>query len=151
MLLTFIQNNWPSILLTLVTTGSLAFCKHLWSRMKNYKQLLDEKNSEALDDQIEEKLNPIAEEVEKLREYIRQVDQAETYKMNLIIDSYKFRLVQLCKLYLKQGESKTICFSLPYSQLGFYNDRIEYVVENGEFEVFVGTDSECSLKSEFTL
>lgn len=55
------------------------------------------------------------------------------------------------KLYLKQGESKTICFSLPYSQLGFYNDRLEYVVEKGEFEVFAGTDSECSLKSEFTL
>ena len=37
---------------------------------------------------------------EKLREYIRKVDQIETHKMDLIIDSYKFRLIQLCKLYL---------------------------------------------------
>jgi hypothetical protein len=29
---------------------------------------------EAIDEQIEEKLNPIIEEVEKLREYIRKVD-----------------------------------------------------------------------------
>ena len=55
------------------------------------------------------------------------------------------------KLYLKQGESETVTFTLPYNQLGFYNDRLQYVVEKGEFEVFVGTDSECSLKSEFVL
>ena len=144
MLLTFIQNNWPSILLTLVTTGSLAFCKHLWSRMKNYKQLLDEKNSEALDDQIEEKLNPIAEEVEKLREYIRQVDQAETYKMNLIIDSYKFRLVQLCKLYLKQGYmtqpqyDQLSEFFKVYSNLGGNGQAKEYYEKTMKLQIKEG-------------
>ena len=132
MLLAFIQENWPSILLTLVTTGSLAFCKHLWNQMKNYKQLLDEKNSEALDEQIEEKLAPIVEEVEKLRDYIRKVDQAETHKMDLIIDSYKFRLIQLCKLYLKQGyitqpqyDQLSEFFKL-YSNLGGNGQAKEY-------------------------
>ena len=103
MLLAFFQEHWPSILLSLVSAGALAFCKHLWGELKNYKSLLEQKNVEALDEQIEEKLTPIVEEVEKLREYIRKVDQIETHKMDLIIDSYKFRLIQLCKLYIKQG------------------------------------------------
>ena len=64
--------------------------------------MLDEKNAEALDERIEEKIAPIVEEVEKLRDYIRKVDISENHKMELIIDSYKFRLVQLCKLYIKQ-------------------------------------------------
>lgn len=55
------------------------------------------------------------------------------------------------KLYLKQGESETVTFTLPFTQLGFYNDRLEYVVENGDFDVFVGTDSNCTLKAQFTL
>lgn len=141
MLLAFIQENWPSILLTLVTTGSLAFCKHLWSQMKNYKQLLDEKNSEALDEQIEEKLTPIVEEVEKLRDYIRKVDQTETHKMDLIIDSYKFRLIQLCKLYLKQGyitqpqyDQLSEFFKL-YSNLGGNGQAKEYYEKTMKLEI----------------
>ena len=55
------------------------------------------------------------------------------------------------KLYLRQGENKVVNFILPYSDLGFHNDKLEYVIEKGDFEIFVGTDSECELKSEFTL
>ena len=55
-----------------------------------------------LDEAIDEKLDPIVEDIEQLRAYIREVDKAETYKMDLIISSYRFRLIQLCKIYLKQ-------------------------------------------------
>ena len=48
MLIAFFQEHWPSILLSLVSAGALAFCKHLWSELKNYKKLLDEKNIEAM-------------------------------------------------------------------------------------------------------
>lgn len=103
MLLAFIQENLTEILLSIVTAGALGMCKHALGQVKNYKMLLAEKDSEALDEQIDEKLAPVLEEVEKLRDYIRSVDQSETHKIGLIIDSYKFRLIQLCKLYLKQG------------------------------------------------
>lgn len=102
MLLAFFAEHWEEILLSLVTAGALAFCRQQWNEKKNYQALLDEKNAEALEEQIDEKIAPIVEEVEKLREYIRKVDVTENHKMELIIDSYKFRLVQLCKLYIKQ-------------------------------------------------
>jgi len=31
------------------------------------------------------------------------VDTTEKHKIDLIVDSYKFRLTQMCRLYLKQG------------------------------------------------
>ena len=71
--------------------------------MKNYKILLAEKDIEAFDEQIDEKLAPVIEEIEKLREYVRQVDSTEKHKIDLIVDSYKFRLTQMCRLYIKQG------------------------------------------------
>jgi hypothetical protein len=41
--------------------------------------------------------------MEELRKYVRQVDKDEKHKIKLIVQSYRFRLSQLCRLYLKQG------------------------------------------------
>lgn len=137
----FLIDHWPDILLALVTTGALGFCKYLWSQMKKYKALLDEKNLEAFDEQIEEKITPIVEEVEKLRDYIRKVDTEETHKMSLIIDSYKFRLIQLCKLYIKQGymsqpqyDQLSEFFKL-YTALGGNGQAKEYYEKTMKLEI----------------
>ena len=102
-MLEFFSMYWANILLSLVTAGALAFCRWTWKQMKNYKSLLDQQEIDTYDDHIEEKLAPVIEEIEKLREYIRQVDTTEKHKIDLIVDSYKFRLTQMCRLYLKQG------------------------------------------------
>lgn len=99
----FFAENWASILLSLVTAGALAFCRWSWKQMKTYRSLLDEKEQSQLDDKIEIKLEPIVDEIEQLRNYIRGIDIEENRKLGLIIASYRYRLVQLCKLYLKQG------------------------------------------------
>ena len=39
------------------------------------------------------------------------------------------------------GESRTVTFTTPVGQLGFYDRELAYVVEPGEIEVFVGTSS----------
>ena len=102
-MLQFFAENWASILLSLVTAGALAFCRWSWKQMKTYRSLLDEKEQNQLDDKIETKLEPIVDEIEQLRNYIRGIDIEENRKLGLIIASYRYRLVQLCKLYLKQG------------------------------------------------
>jgi len=52
---------------------------------------------------------------------------------------------------LKKGETKTITFELTKDQLGFYNNKGEFLVEEGEFKVFVGGNSNAELKKTFTL
>ncbi len=99
----WIAANWSSVLLALVTAGALGFCKWCWSQVKNYRSLIADQEQNQLDEAIEEKLTPILHEIEELRTYIRNVDSLNTHHLNLIIASYRYRLVQLCKIYLKQG------------------------------------------------
>lgn len=56
-----------------------------------------------MNEAIETRLQPIKEEIEELRKYIRETEAIEKTHMDLIISSYRFRLVQLCRAYLKQG------------------------------------------------
>lgn len=44
------------------------------------------------------------------------------------------------KILIRQGETAKVEFELGYKELGFYFETGEYVVEPGEFTVFVGTD-----------
>ena len=99
----WIAENWGKVLLSLVTTGALTLCGWMWKQVKNYRKLLNQQEEQQLEDAIEEKLAPVLHEIEELRTYIRNVDSLNTHHLNLIIASYRYRLVQLCKIYLKQG------------------------------------------------
>jgi beta-glucosidase len=54
-------------------------------------------------------------------------------------------------LLLNQGETKTLVFTLTKEELGFYNNNGDFIIEAGDFEVYVGGRSDANLKSEFTL
>jgi beta-glucosidase len=45
------------------------------------------------------------------------------------------------KIFLKKGESKTVTFSITPDDLKFYNYDLQYVLEPGEFKVYIGTSS----------
>jgi len=53
------------------------------------------------------------------------------------------------KLSLNPNESKTVSFTLTDKELGFYDNEGNFVVEPGEFEVMVGTNSQEGLTGEF--
>jgi len=55
------------------------------------------------------------------------------------------------KFSLKPNESKTVEFTLTAAELGFYTDKGDYIVEPGEFEVMVGTNSQEGLFGKFFL
>ncbi len=55
------------------------------------------------------------------------------------------------KVFLKKGEQKTLTLELKPEDLKFYNSELEFVAEPGDFEVFVGTNSNADLKASFTL
>ena len=100
---TFLADHLIEIFFGLIAAGALAFCKYLYGQMKNYKKLLEEKKDEKMEMAIDERLEPIASEIEELRRYIRDVGQIEKHHMDLIVSSYRFRLVQLCKEFIRQG------------------------------------------------
>lgn len=101
-MLTFVTEHLVEILFGLVSAGALAFCKYLHSQLKNYKKLLEESKDTELEKTIDSRIEPIRKEIEELRKYIMETKDIEKRHMQLIISSYKFRLIQLCKAYIKQ-------------------------------------------------
>ncbi len=55
------------------------------------------------------------------------------------------------KIDLKKGEKQTVVFELSAQDLKFYNSELQFVAEPGDFEVFVGTNSDTTLKAKFEL
>ena len=99
----FIAEHLIEIFFGLVSAGALAFCKYTHKQMKNYRRLLEEQENQRLEETIESRLEPILVEIEELRKYIRDVGQVEKSHMDLIVSSYRFRLIQLCKEFIRQG------------------------------------------------
>ena len=86
----------------LVSAGALAFCKYLHKKMKEYQAIIEEREQDETEHIVDAHLEPVINDIEELRRYIMNIDTEENRKMGLIISSYRFRLIQLCKLYLRQ-------------------------------------------------
>lgn len=137
----FIVEHLVEIVFALISAGALAFCRYLYKQLKAYKQLLNDKKYEDLDDRIDEKLKPILDDIEEIRGYIRKTENKEKRDLELIIASYRFRLVQLCKLYIKKGymtqdeyDQLTEFFKL-YSSLGGNGQAKEYYEKTVKLEI----------------
>lgn len=55
------------------------------------------------------------------------------------------------KIMLKKGESKEVTFQITAEELKFYNANLEYVLESGEFEVFVAGNSDHEFTNTFSV
>ena len=95
------------ILFGLISASILGYAKfrtrELRRELQNAKELAAAQERQQVEDSIEIHLEPVYQELEELRKYIRETESIEKTHMNLIIASYRFRLVQLCKGFLSQG------------------------------------------------
>ena len=55
------------------------------------------------------------------------------------------------KIELDVGEERTVSFEITEPMLRYWNKKLEYVSEKGEFEVFIGKDSSCHSFAKFNL
>lgn len=95
------------ILFALISAAVVGWAKwnvnKLRKELQTAKELTEEKKKQDIEASIEISLEPIYEELEDLRKYIRETENVEKTHMSLIIASYRFRLIQLCKGFLNQG------------------------------------------------
>lgn len=60
------------------------------------------------------------------------------------------KLIDFRRISLKPGEEKKVTFMVSREKLGFYNQDMDYVVESGEYQFFVGGNvKECLCESIF--
>lgn len=121
----FLIEHFIEIFFGLVSAGALGFSKYLLSQIKEYKKLLELRESENIGKAIDEKIAPVKTELEKkidlvldkvaelefitkeqmdcMEGEIKDLSDEEHFHMEQIIRSWRFRIKQLCELYLEQG------------------------------------------------
>lgn len=106
-MLEFLAEWGNELILALIAAGIMAYFKGKSNALKNklagYEKAIEQQKEEKYEHMVEAKLEPIYEELEALRTYIRETESIEKTHMSLIIASYRFRLIQLCKEFIRQG------------------------------------------------
>lgn len=119
---TFIAQHFIEIFFGLISAGLLAFCRYIYTQMKMYQKLAEEKKDEQLEELIEEHIAPIKEDLNNLRSFVLEEKKSNERYIEIILASYRFRLIQLCQSFLKQG----------YMTSGQYEQLVEF------FKVYAG-------------
>ena len=119
---TFIAQHFIEIFFGLISAGLLAFCRYIYTQMKMYQKLAEEKKDEQLEELIEEHIAPIKEDLNNLRSFVLEEKKSSERYVEIILASYRFRLIQLCQSFLKQG----------YMTSGQYEQLVEF------FKVYAG-------------
>lgn len=119
----------------------LSYTKFKYSNLKLDKSSIGQGESISATVTVANTGNFDGEEVVQL--YLRDVVRS--------ITPPKRELKGFQKVLLKKGEQKEVTITLSPDDLKFYNSQLDFVAEPGEFEVFVGTNSDAQLSQTFTL
>ena len=116
----------------LISAGALTFCRYLWKQNKKLAEFQKEEENrkyrQMIIDEIEPiiaELNQAEEEIKKIKKQgaqtihgmedaekckheemyadLKKIQEENERRFALILNSYKFRLIQLCKYHLKDG------------------------------------------------
>lgn len=128
----FIAKYWLEVLFGVIVAILGIIQKKLQKELKAYKALVKKEQQEKLEQQIDLKLEPILEDIEEIRRHVTERDMENDTKLNLIVSSYRFRLIQLCKIYLKQGYLTTE----QYEQINEFYDLYFKLGGNGQAKEF---------------
>lgn len=123
-------SEWGSQIILSLVIAALTYVlnKNIKSKeetQKHYQELLTKEEDDKTKKEIDLQLEPIYKELEDIRKRILSLQDKENQDLNgvnenfkLIIASYKYRLVQLCKELLNQG----FMYQYQYDHLNeFYN------------------------------
>ena len=91
-----------SVLTTLILGYFTYQATQYRQKKQQYQDLVKEQEIKKAEIIIDTKLEPIYQELEELRTYVRETQNIEKTHMALIVASYRFRLIQLCKQYIHQ-------------------------------------------------
>lgn len=145
----------------LISAGALALCRYFWKQNKELSRLQKEEENRKYRQMIIDEIEPIIEELGRAEEEIKNIKKQGKQTVNglenaekashetmyadlkkiqeenerrfaLILNSYKFRLIQLCKLHIKDGYISTE----DYAQVSEMHELYKSLGGNGQAEEY---------------
>jgi hypothetical protein len=92
-----------AVVISMIITALGAVIAFLGKRNKEYKTLLQNRETESVRSLIHQEIQPLEEELGRLTKALADARQEEEEHIAIIQGSYKFRLIHLCKTYIRQG------------------------------------------------
>lgn len=102
-MIAFLTQYGIEVLLAIVIFIATGICKYFYSKAKEIQKLYDREEKKIINEAIDEKLEPILEELDELRIALQKNKDLEDSHLKIILSSYRYRLMSLCKQYIKQG------------------------------------------------
>ena len=102
-MLTFFATYGTEVLLAVVILGATGICKYFYNKAKEIQKLYDVEEQKAVEKTIDKKIEPLYEELDELRIALQSYKDVEEAHVKIILSSYRYRLMSLCKQYIKQG------------------------------------------------
>ena len=128
----FIIEHTVEIFFSIISASAIGYAKYLYSRNKELQRMQREEQSRQYRQMIIDEIEPIIAELTRLKKEITDLEHEMKLKLqsaqheadlehksmyddlnkiqakndenfNLILNSYKFRLIQLCKVHLRDG------------------------------------------------
>ena len=145
----------------LISAGALALCRYFWKQNKELGRLQKEEENRKYRQMIIDEIEPIIEELGRAEEEIKnikkqgkqtvsglenaekashetmyadlkKIQEENERRFALILNSYKFRLIQLCKLHIKDGYISTE----DYAQVSEMHELYKSLGGNGQAEEY---------------
>ena len=119
----------------------LSYSKFTYSSLKLSSKTLTEDSKIIVSVKIKNESDVVGEEVVQL--YIQDL-------VATVVRPVK-ELKAFKKVLIQPNEEKEVTFEINEEMLKFWNENLEFNSEEGEFKVFIGTNSEDTLSDIFTL
>lgn len=119
----------------------LSYCKFKYRNLKLDKNQIEEHEKILVSIEVENESD--YEGFETIQMYIQDL-YASVVRPVKELKAFK-------KEYFKPHEIKKIEFEINSEMLKFWNEKLEYILEKGEFKVYVGSDSQNVLEEKFEL
>lgn len=117
----------------------LSYTTFAYENLKIEKSVLKENDSIKVSATITNTGNTTA--IETVQLYVRDITASIVRPIRELKDFVQAEL--------KPKESKTVTFSVPVSELAFYNDKMELKVEPGNFKLWIASHAENGLEGDF--
>ena len=132
-----------SVASTIIVSILSGFTVYFGKQAKTYKKLLEQQKEDNLRTTIHEELEPIVEEIHRLQDRIAKCEQKETHDMSVILGSYKFRLIYLCRIHIRQG----YITQEDYDQLSEFYRTYRDLGGNGQAQEYYQRASELPIRN----
>jgi len=80
-----------------------------------------------------------------------EVVQVYTSDLYASITPDNKRLRAFSKVFIESGKTKEVAFKIPVTELSFYNENNENVLESGDFKIHIGPNSKDLSSFNFSL